>query len=231
MRNKSRENRKKKSTGKSVTVIGPGGNIGSHLVAHLARMPEVEHVTLIDCDTYETKNIRSQDIAPADVGKPKVLVQGRRLSHINPATRIVAIVDRVQDRGLGDLRGDVILCCLDSRESRRWVNEAAWRLAVPMIDAGVEPGGLLVRIEVFVPATGNSPCLECGWDDQDYALLEQTFTQLGARVRFVDITDLDQVAQAVDDEQPVALVCEIISNPLMKVADVPALAEIVRAGL
>lgn len=57
-----------------------------------------------------------------------------------------------------------------------------------------------------------------------YALLERTFQTLGVRVRFVDITDLDQVERAIAEEEPAALVCEIISNPLMKVADVPALA-------
>ena len=61
-----------------------------------------------------------------------------------------------------------------------------------------------------------------------YALLERTFTALGVGVRFVDITDLDQVSRAVTEEQPAALLCEIISNPLMKVADVPALAEMAR---
>lgn len=64
-----------------------------------------------------------------------------------------------------------------------------------------------------------------------YALLDQTFAELGVRTRFVDIVDLDQVARAVDEEQPTALLCEIISNPLIKVADVPTLAEIAhRAG-
>lgn len=64
-----------------------------------------------------------------------------------------------------------------------------------------------------------------------YALLDQTFAELGVRTRFVDIVDLDQVARAVDEEQPTALLCEIISNPLIKVADVPILAEIAhRAG-
>jgi cystathionine gamma-synthase/methionine-gamma-lyase len=58
-----------------------------------------------------------------------------------------------------------------------------------------------------------------------YALLERTFSNLGVRVRFVDITNLEQVAETIADEQPVAVLCEIISNPLMKVADVPALAE------
>jgi cystathionine beta-lyase/cystathionine gamma-synthase len=63
-----------------------------------------------------------------------------------------------------------------------------------------------------------------------YALLEHTFTGLDVRVRFVDITDLDQVAQAIAEERPAVLLCEIISNPLMKVADVPSLAEMAHAA-
>ena len=64
-----------------------------------------------------------------------------------------------------------------------------------------------------------------------YALLERTFTGLGVQVRFVDITDLDQVARSIAEMRPVVLLCEIISNPLMKVADVPSLAEMAhRAG-
>ncbi|HSR30559.1 MAG TPA: PLP-dependent aspartate aminotransferase family protein [Anaerolineae bacterium] len=59
-----------------------------------------------------------------------------------------------------------------------------------------------------------------------YALLERTFTSLGVRVRFVDITDLESVSEAIAEEHPVAVLCEIISNPLIKVADVPALAEL-----
>ena len=63
-----------------------------------------------------------------------------------------------------------------------------------------------------------------------YSLLDKIFTAQGIRVRFVDITDLDQVAAAVAAERPAALHCEIVSNPLLKVADVPALAEIAHAA-
>jgi cystathionine beta-lyase/cystathionine gamma-synthase len=63
-----------------------------------------------------------------------------------------------------------------------------------------------------------------------YALLEGLMTSLEVRTRFVDIADLDEVAQAIQAERPVALLCEIISNPLMKVADVPALAALAREG-
>jgi cystathionine beta-lyase/cystathionine gamma-synthase len=63
-----------------------------------------------------------------------------------------------------------------------------------------------------------------------YALLDKAFTAQGVRVRFVDITNLDQVTGAVAAERPAALLCEIVSNPLLKVADVPALAEIAHAA-
>ena len=63
-----------------------------------------------------------------------------------------------------------------------------------------------------------------------YSLLDKIFTAQGIRVRFVDITDLDQVAAVVASEQPAAMHCEIVSNPLLKVADVPALAEIAHAA-
>jgi len=63
-----------------------------------------------------------------------------------------------------------------------------------------------------------------------YSLLDKIFTAQGIRVRFVDITDPDQVAAVVASEQPAAMHCEIVSNPLLKVADVPALAEIAHAA-
>ena len=80
-----------------------------------------------------------------------------------------------------------------------------------LLGAGVKAGTAVVAAADVYGAT--------------YALLERTFASLGVRVRFVDITDLAQVGEAVSAEQPVALLCEIISNPLMKVADIPSLAK------
>ena len=62
-----------------------------------------------------------------------------------------------------------------------------------------------------------------------YALLANLFTSLGVRVRFVDIADLASVEQAIVEEGPRAVFCEIISNPLLKVANVPAIAELAHA--
>lgn len=166
------------TSGKSVVVVGAGGNIGSHLVTHLARMPEVSGVTLIDKDVYESSNLETQDITARDLGKRKAVVQARRLRRINPRVRVDAIPDAVERVPLGKLRADVILACLDSRIARQHVNQFAWRLGVPFIDAGVEAGGLLARVNVYAPGLDN-PCLECAWDDRDYEALEQTYPCVG----------------------------------------------------
>ncbi len=59
-----------------------------------------------------------------------------------------------------------------------------------------------------------------------YTLLNRLFTELGATVRFVDGTDLTAVEVALAELKPVALVAETISNPLLKVANVPALVSL-----
>jgi molybdopterin/thiamine biosynthesis adenylyltransferase len=158
----------------TVVVVGAGGNIGSHLVRHLGRMPAIGRVTLIDRDVYEAANLRSQDITPAAVGKSKAMVQARCLRQVNPALPVQAISAAIEDVPLGALRADVLLACLDSKGARRVVNQAAWRLGIPWIDAGVEPGGLLVRVEAYVP-NAEAPCIECGWDDEDYGALATNY--------------------------------------------------------
>lgn len=59
-----------------------------------------------------------------------------------------------------------------------------------------------------------------------YALLGQLMRTQNVIVRFVDANDLEAVEAACADLQPVALLAETISNPLLKVADLPRLAEI-----
>lgn len=158
----------------AVVVVGCGGNIGSHLLPHIARMPVVRGLTLIDRDIYEEKNLRSQDIAPHDIGEPKAVAQARRVRSINPALDVVPIVGAVESVPLGLLRAGIVLACLDSRAARQYVNQAAWRLGVPWIDSGVRGEDLLARVNVYVPQP-HQPCLECAWDERDYELLEQSY--------------------------------------------------------
>ena len=169
----SRRQRKRPARGRAgrhLVVLGAGGNIGSHLVPLLARLAGVARLTLVDSDRYEAKNLQAQDLQPSDIGRTKARVQARRARRLNPKLEVVAIADRLEHVPLGRLRGDVILACLDSKESRRFTNEIAWRLGLPLVDAGVEASASLARVTVYLPAPDH-PCLECYWDDRDYAQL------------------------------------------------------------
>jgi len=156
-----------------VVVVGAGA-IGSHLLPHLARSPRVSRLTVIDRDRYDAGNTRGQQIDARDIGRPKALAQARRLRRINPDLRVVPIRASVERLPLGALRASVILAALDSRKARMVVNQAAWRLGVPWIDAGVHADGMLARVRVFVPAE-DVPCLECAWRQDDYEAIDQTY--------------------------------------------------------
>jgi cystathionine gamma-synthase/methionine-gamma-lyase len=58
-----------------------------------------------------------------------------------------------------------------------------------------------------------------------YGLLTELMQSQGVTVRFVDANDLDAVESACGQLNPVALLVETISNPLLKVANLPALAD------
>lgn len=59
-----------------------------------------------------------------------------------------------------------------------------------------------------------------------YVLLDRLLRSQGVTVRFVEVTDLAAVETACAETRPVALLVETVSNPLLKVADLPALAEV-----
>ena len=163
------------STTEIVTTIVVGlGNIGSHLVPHVARMPEIDRVVLVDPDVYGESNRRSQAIGLADIGRAKTTVQADVVRQINPTLRVTECPQWVQGVPLGHLRGTVILACVDSREARQYLNEVARTLGMPWVDAGVEPGSWLARVNVYEPG-GDAPCLECAWDQTDYDALPQRY--------------------------------------------------------
>src|SRR5512135_898970 len=59
-----------------------------------------------------------------------------------------------------------------------------------------------------------------------YTLLSRLLNELGATAQWVDVTDLNNVETALAEHRPVALLAETISNPLLKIADIPALARL-----
>jgi cystathionine beta-lyase/cystathionine gamma-synthase len=59
-----------------------------------------------------------------------------------------------------------------------------------------------------------------------HALLAQVFKARGVGFHTVDMTDLNAAAEAIAKAEPTTLLVETISNPLLKVADIPALAQL-----
>lgn len=57
-------------------------------------------------------------------------------------------------------------------------------------------------------------------------LLRSLFDAMGVNVRMVDVSDLEEVETALKSTRPVAMLAETISNPLLKVADVPSMADL-----
>src|SRR5262249_51264323 len=130
---------------KKIIVVG-AGLIGINTLGYLARLAAIGEITIVDRDVYDAGNLRSQNITPRDIGRPKAEVQARRLIQDRPGLQTRAIVEDVKSVPLGILRGDVILSCVDSALARLYINQSAFRLGVPWIDAGVQADGLLARI-------------------------------------------------------------------------------------
>ena len=63
-----------------------------------------------------------------------------------------------------------------------------------------------------------------------YSLLSTLMAEQGVHVAFVDVTDLPKVRAALAQRRPAALLVETISNPLLKLADIAALAEMAHAA-
>ena len=63
-----------------------------------------------------------------------------------------------------------------------------------------------------------------------FASLRDHFTTWGVSTELVDFLDLNATAEAIKTHSPDLIVCETITNPLMKVTDVPAICEMGRAA-
>jgi molybdopterin/thiamine biosynthesis adenylyltransferase len=157
-----------------IVVAGAGGNIGSHLLPHLARMPRVARLTLVDPDIYTAENLQSQNIDSLNLARPKVVAQASVLRKINPSLEVAALRERIEDVSRGLLQCDLFVSSLDSRAARQRVNEIAWRLKTPWVDCGVLGSQNLARVNAYMPAE-DAACLECLWGEEDYAQIEQEY--------------------------------------------------------
>ncbi len=80
-----------------------------------------------------------------------------------------------------------------------------------LLAAGVKNGTSLVAAYDIYGAT--------------YSICARLLPDMGVKVKFVDVTDLEGLGKTLSETRPAAMILEIISNPLMKVADIPTICQ------
>ena len=155
----------------SALVVGVGG-LGCAAATYLASAG-VGDLSLVDFDTVDATNLGRQVLfGPGDIGTAKAAVAADKLAQQNPAIRIRAITDRLDDSALQSAvaNTDVVLDCTDNFATRFQVS-----------DACVESGRCLVsgsairfegQLAVFGPDYTASPCYRCLYSEADESLLD-----------------------------------------------------------
>jgi molybdopterin/thiamine biosynthesis adenylyltransferase len=151
---------------KQVVVFGIG-NIGYQTASHLALL--TVPLVLVDRGLVEMENLATQGYAVAEIGTPKVYALARRLKAINPDGVIVPLHADIRSLGMAALRdSDLYLCCLDTLADRLHLNEMAYRMGIPWIDAALDGTGqwLYAKTAIYDPRVAQSPCFLCQWDSE-----------------------------------------------------------------
>jgi cystathionine beta-lyase/cystathionine gamma-synthase len=122
--------------------------------------------------------------------------------------------------------------------SPRYANPtvAAWETAVATLESAEAalalPSGMAAVHLALLGAGVRAGCHVVVAADvygATYSLVQGIFAELGATVHLVDVLDLDGIEAILGRVGCTAVLVETISNPLMKVADLPRLAELAHA--
>ena len=151
-----------------VLVIGAGA-LGNEILKLLA-LSGVGHIMIFDMDRIEVSNLsRTVLFKETDAGALKAEVAAERVSELNPHTVAVGRAQNIMhELGLGAfVWADVVICGLDNREARMFVNTSCARTKRTWIDGAIE--GLSGIVRVFDPA--RTACYECTMNETDRKLV------------------------------------------------------------
>lgn len=152
-----------------ILVIGCGA-LGNEIVKNLA-MLGVGNIFVVDMDKVEKSNLtRSVLFRKEDEEKSKAETICKRAKEINDEINIKYFNGNVFELGLGVFKKmDIVICGLDNREARLFVNQSCWKVNRPWIDGAIETLNGVARM--FVPPDG--VCYECTMNEVDYKLLNK----------------------------------------------------------
>ncbi|MBI5404030.1 MAG: ThiF family adenylyltransferase [Ignavibacteriae bacterium] len=152
-----------------VLVIGCGA-LGNEIVKNLS-MLGIGSIYVVDMDNVEKSNLtRSVLFRKEDEGKSKAETVCKRAKELNDEISIKYFNGNVFGLGLGVFREmDIVICGLDNREARLFVNQSCWKVNRPWVDGAIETLNGVARM--FIPPEGI--CYECTMNETDYKLMNK----------------------------------------------------------
>jgi molybdopterin/thiamine biosynthesis adenylyltransferase len=147
-----------------ILVIGAGA-LGNEILKLLA-LTGVGYIMIYDMDRIELSNLsRTVLFREADEGSFKAQVAAERVSALGPQVTAVGHAQNIlHEVGQGIfLWADVVICGLDNRLARMFVNSSCARTGRAWIDGAIE--GLSGIVRVFDPV--HTACYECTMNETD----------------------------------------------------------------
>ncbi len=178
-----------------LVICGLGG-IGSALVANASGLG-FRRLTLVDPDRVEPSNLnRLFGAVRKDVGQQKVEVMARQLKRIDPETEVYTVAKPLNDAAAREaiVRGDLIICGLDSIEARLDAQILAARHLKPLLDLG---SGIILegssrrvaqmgaQASFYIPG---GPCLLCQGLDPS-RIISAEHREMRRAIGYVEGTD------------------------------------------
>ena len=154
----------------NLLVVGAGA-LGNEILKNLALMGAGQ-VLLYDMDRVAHSNLsRGVLFREEDEGDFKADVAVRRMRELNKDVNAVAHTKNlVHGAGLGVFAwADVVICGVDNREARLFINSACARTGRTWIDGAIE--GLSGVVRAFRPHEG--VCYECTMNETDHRLVAE----------------------------------------------------------
>jgi adenylyltransferase/sulfurtransferase len=154
----------------SKILVAGCGALGNEIVKNLA-MVGCGNIFVVDMDFVEKSNLtRSVLFRKEDEGKSKAETICKRAKDINEEINISYFHGNIFNLGLGVFKEmDLIICGLDNREARFFVNQSCWKVNRPWIDGAIEVLNGVARM--FIPPDGT--CYECTLNEIDYNLMNK----------------------------------------------------------
>lgn len=155
---------------KAKILVAGCGALGNEIIKNLV-MLGCGNIYAADLDRIEKSNLsRSVLFRSGDEGKFKAGTSCKRAKEINNEVNLYYYNGNVFNLGLGIFREmDIVICGLDNREARLYINQCCFKTGKPMIDGAIEVLSGVARM--FIPP--DTPCYECTMNELDYKLLNK----------------------------------------------------------